>query len=98
MKRTDAKHFNVNTEVNTGEQKPNEYCSVHPQKFCSVIKCSDCKHLYEYVDDAKWLCIACVDHNRDEYEILPFHSSGNCDACKRQSVARALVERKQHES
>lgn len=97
MKRTDAKHFSVNTEANTGERKPTEYCSVHPQKFCDSIKCNKCKYLNEYVQVVQWLCISCVDKIRDQIDVLPFHSCGRCDVCNKESVARILTERKSNE-
>lgn len=94
MKRTEEKRFSVSTEANTGETIPSEYCSVHPKKFCDVIKCDKCRHLYEYVPNQKWLCVSCLDQKRNNHDVLPFHSSGNCSACERTSVARILVERK----
>ena len=94
-KQSSEKAYSGNIGNNTGEVKEAEYCPVHPKNYCNSIKCHTCKHLKQYVDHIHWICVGCADGYIMQFvDLLPFHSSGVCDLCGNESIARVLVELK----
>ena len=96
-KQLSEKKFKLNTGNNTGEIREAEYCPVHPKLFCKKLECDKCAYLSTYLRPHQWVCSRCVDVYIlvSDMKVLPFTSSGSCDVCCRESVARSLLEIKE---